>query len=387
MQRIIKYSAVIFATLTLLLVFWQFKLVLFLFVMSLFAAATIRPFVDAIVARGIPRGTAQILLLIFGLVALVLIILLAGEFLLQELNLAANRVTVEYEALYQNWESGANWQQSLASALPEPFTFEVAQETDLDQMIPVMLNITRGLTSALGGAVLLLVFSVYWSIDQYRFERLWLSLLPVKYRAFARDSWRKMESAVGSYIRNQSAQSLMAFLILIICGLLTGFNYPLLLGFVGAVCAFIPLFGGLIAAVFTLVLGSIESTTVALSTAAVTLLVFIFLELIVEPRLWPRQRRNFLLTILVLLPLFEAFGFWGLLVAPPLAAAVEVIVSQTYQIYIDKTESDIELEDLLVRHEQLSNKISQTDNQKISPELQNLNQRLTKLLAESKQFS
>ncbi|HUM70935.1 MAG TPA: AI-2E family transporter, partial [Chloroflexota bacterium] len=236
------------------------------------------------------------------------------------------------------------------------------------------------------GLLLLLALSVYWSVDQHRFERLWLSLLPVKRRAYARDSWREVETAVGGYLRSQAVQSLLAALFLAVGTAVIGFDFPLLLAVVGGLAAFVPLFGGLLTAVFALGLGSLESLSLGLGIAIYTLLVFMGLELLVEPRLWPRKRRSFLLTILVMLPLFETFGVWGLVVAPPMAAAVEAVVGQAYQAYIAQRDTAVQLEKLQLRHQQLAQKIAQPENDAAMLELHNLSQRLANLLVDSQQF-
>lgn len=376
MKRLMKYTAVILTTFTVLLVLWQFKLALLLFVLSLFMAATIRPFVDGLVARGLPKGAAQLLLYVVGIGGFLLVLLLAGEWWWQELNLALNQVVVEYESLHRHWQMGAGWQQTAVNLLP-PFTFT---ETELQQVTPAVISITSSVTGAVAGLLALLALSVYWSVDQHRFERLWLSLLPVKRRAYARDSWREVETAVAGYLRSQTVQSVLAALFLAGGTAVAGFEFPLLLGFVGGLTAFVPLFGGLLTAVFALGLGSLESIGLGVGLAVYTLLVFIGLELVVEPRLWPRKRRSFLLTILVILPLFEAFGLWGLIVAPPLAAALEVVVAQLYQASITRGETAVPIEKLQTRYQQLAQKIAASEDEAAMPELQNLSQRLAQLL-------
>jgi len=47
-----------------------------------------------------------------------------------------------------------------------------------------------------------------------RFERLWLSLLPVNYRSRSREIWRAIEEGVGAYTRRQVVESLLAGVIL-----------------------------------------------------------------------------------------------------------------------------------------------------------------------------
>lgn len=385
MKRIMKYTAVILATLTVLAILWQFRMILLLFVLSLFAAATIRPFIDWLTTRGLPKAAAQLLLYGIGIIGLLLVFLLAGDQLIQELNRATNRAMIEYEVMHRRWQNGTDWQQAVVNALPAASTPEAVEDAELEQMLPAVMTITRSITTALGGIVLLLALSIYWSVDQHRFERLWLSLLPVQWRAYARDSWREIETAVGSYLRSQTVQSILAALFVIIGALVAGIEFPLLLTFIAGLAAFIPLFGGLGAALFAFVVGSLESYWLGVGTAVYTLIVFGGLDLFVEPRLWPRKH-SFLLTILLIIPLVEALGLLGLMAAPPLAAAIEVLIRQTYQAYVGQQATAVQLHELEARYQQLRQKLAQSNEGAVTPELQNLTQRLADLLANSKEI-
>ncbi len=285
MRKLMLYTAVVLATLATLVILWQFNLVLLLFVLSLFTAATIRPAVNWMTARGMARPMAQILLYVIGFGGLGLLLLLVGDRLLQEINGAINHLTIDYEVVHETWQQGAAWQQSAVGILPPPFTLATAQDAALGDMLPVVMTMTQGLASAVGGLFLLLALSIYWSVDQHRFERLWLSVLPAKWRAYARDSWRETEQAVGNYLRTQIVQSLLAALLLGVGSAVIGIDYPILLAIFGAMAAFIPFFGGVLAAIVAFLLGSLGEQSLGRLAAGYTLLVFVGLELLVEPRL------------------------------------------------------------------------------------------------------
>jgi len=236
--------------------------------------------------------------------------------------------------------------------------------------------------------LLLLVLSVYWSADQYRFERLWLSLLPPRRRATARDSWRDIEHAVGSYLRSQGVQSILAVTFLGIGAALANLDFALLLALAGGLMAFVPLFGGLLTSAVALTLGSLQSVPLGIGAGIYTFVLFLVLEFFVEPRLWPKaqERRSFLLTILLVIPLLEAVGFWGLLVAPPLAAALEVIIGQVYRSYVRQSGTDVHLNDLEDRFQAMLIKVNEADYEELTPELKSLSQRLAHLLATSREL-
>ena len=70
-------------------------------------------------------------------------------------------------------------------------------------MLPAILGFTQGMGGVVSGAIVILFLSLYWSINQVLFERLWLSLLPSGQRKQPRDIWRTIESDVGAYVRSQ----------------------------------------------------------------------------------------------------------------------------------------------------------------------------------------
>lgn len=386
MKRLMLYTAIVLATLLVLYILWQFRLVLLLFVLSLFVAAAIRPLVVRLTTWGMPKVGAQIVLYVVGVGAVLLILLLVGDRLLMELNILANRAVIEYESISRRWAEGATWQQTAVSYLSS-LPFATAEEAELEEMLPTFVFVTQGVATALGGLLLLLALSVYWSADQYRFERLWLSLLSPKRRAYARNGWREIERTVGSYLRSQAVQSVLAAFFLGFGAWAAHMDFPILLALLGALATLVPLFGGLVIALLAFGLGSLEGLSLGLGAATYTLVLFLALEFFVEPRLWPRKRRSFLFTILLIIPLLEAFGLWGLLVAPPLAAALEVLIGQAYQFYLQREGTAVQLDDIETRYQQMLIKANQTEEYRdLTPELQNLTKRFAALLANSRKI-
>ena len=382
MKRLMWYTAVVLTTLLVLTILWQFRLILLLFVLSLFVAATIRPLVIRLAKWGVRQTAAQILIYLAGTVGLVLVVFLLGDALLLELNILANRLVIEFDQLRLLWEKGAAWQQTAVSYLNQ-LPLATTSEAELSEMIPTVVIVTQGVATALGSVLLLLALSIYWSADRFRFERLWLSQLPPVWRAFARDSWREIEVRVGGYLRSQAIKSLLAAFFLGSGAFAAGLQFPLLFGLLGALASLVPLFGSLIMAALAFGLGALQSINLGLGAAIYVFIILLGLEFFVEPMLWPRKRRSFLLTMILLLPLLEAFGAWGLLIAPPLAAAAEVIVTQTYQIYMERQATAVKIEDLENRFQIILHRANEAEYGRLTPELQNLTKRFADLLAAS----
>ena len=156
-------------------------------------------------------------------------------------------------------------------------------------------------------------------------RRLWLSLLPSEQRKQARGVWRTIEPDLGAYIRSEIVQSLLAFVLLGLGYWLLGSRYPTLMALIGALAWLIPVVGAPLAVILPLLMGLLTSVQLSLFTILYTLVVLIALQVWVEPRLFKRNWDNPILTLVIMLAMADAFGWIGILVAPPLSAVCQIL--------------------------------------------------------------
>jgi len=97
---------------------------------------------------------------------------------------------------------------------------------------------------------------------------------------------------------------------------------------IGAIGWLIPWAGVLLAVIPAVLVGLSTSPVLGLLAAALTIGVLSFLEFVVEPRLFNRRRFSSLLAVIVLLVLADEYGLIGILVAPPVAAAIQIFAGQ-----------------------------------------------------------
>jgi putative permease len=325
MKRLAWFTLVMLATFTLVLLFWEFRVAVMLFVLSLVVAATVRPLVDRFAARGLPRGLA--LLLTYAICvggALALVLILSGP-LLTNLQQLTKNVADSYEQMKTQWPTGSPFQQALARQLPSTTDLYRLFTGSLPQTV---LGITLGAFDLLGQLLIVLVLSVYWSADQEHFKRLWLSLLPYESRARARLIWQTLESGLGAYLRSQVIQTVLAIILLGLGYQVLGLQYPVALALIGAIGWLIPWVGILLAVIPAVWVGLSSSLALGLLAGAFTIGVLCFLEFVVEPRLFNRRRFSSLLVVIVVLVLVDEYGLIGILLAPPLAAAIQILAGQ-----------------------------------------------------------
>ena len=149
-----------------------------------------------------------------------------------------------------------------------------------------------------GQLVVVIALSAYWSASHEVLERLWLSLVPARSRPRARDVWRAVERSVGTHMRSELTQSVLAVLILAVTFRLSRMPLPML-----------PALAAAAAAIFAV-------------------LVIFALDRMVARRLLIARRPSPTLTVLLVVALVESNGLPGLLLASTVAMAMQVCVER-----------------------------------------------------------
>jgi putative permease len=337
-KQIVWLGTAVMTTLLALLLLWQFRLVIVYVLLSLVLAAALRPLFKR--PAGQPLA-ARLALLIFYLVALGgfgFLLFAAGGAAVRDIQELA-RLATPPEAIQDlarplaqdawrlpTWLQGGLLQEMLDTRLPPPSQlFAVLAGDQGELVLSTALGFTQGLFSFISGVLIILFLSVYWSLDQSHFERLWLSLLPPKQRNRMRTIWQTVENDLGLYVRSQVAQTLLAALLLGLGYWLLGSPYPALLAIIGALALLIPLVGPLLAIVPPLLLGLLTGVSLSLVTAVYTLIVVVVVQWWIKSHLTRRDEVNPMLTIVILIALADAYGLLGVIIAPPLSAAVQVL--------------------------------------------------------------
>ncbi|HSM56785.1 MAG TPA: AI-2E family transporter [Candidatus Sulfomarinibacteraceae bacterium] len=382
MKRLATYAVVILATLATLVLLWYFRTVVILFILSLFTGAAARPLIRRLEERGLSTGVAIILTYAFGLSIVALWAYIISQSIFREIQALLNAIANGYDILYTVWSDGTMFQQALAGRLPPPNRlYEAIAAEEGTVLAQALFTTLRSIATVLGSIGIVLVLSIYWSIDRARFERLWLSLLPAGQRHRARDIWRSVEEGVAAFIRSEVIQVFMAVLLLAIGYLLMDIDYPTLLALIGAVAWLIPIVGFVFAVIPAVVVGLSTSLTMAIVAGVFTLAVFLLLELFVEPRLFDRrQTYSSLAVVLLMIPLFDAYGFVGLLAASPLAVGIEILLIKMLgprRMEVQAVYPSARIEELEERLEELQ---AAAPERQLSPELLNLLERLDTLL-------
>jgi predicted PurR-regulated permease PerM len=245
---------------------WQLQQVLRWLLIALFLAVALRPPVDWLQRRRVPRGVAILLVyLLLLLVVLALAALVLPPLVTQAQALVdfAVRSIREPQGLAQTLESVAqryglgpylDTLRSQAGALPSR-VFGLGS-----QLVGVTLGVVGGVASTV--SILLLTF--FLLLDGRRFAEGALKLLPSGGRPRARRLLDQSALAVRGYITgNLTIAAIAGFLTFAVLQLL-GMPYSVALALLVGLFALIPLVGATIASVVVITVGFFVSTTTGL---------------------------------------------------------------------------------------------------------------------------
>lgn len=387
MKRLAFISLVALVTLCALYLVYVFRVVVVLFLLSLFTASAVRPVIRRLTERGFRPTASIILTYVVGVLILVGWLYAAGHFAIGELAALSDEAVSEYQVLQQSWQSGTMFQESIASRLPPPQAILDALTAEEGTILAqALLSIVGSIASLLAAIVIIVVLSIYWNVDRIRFEGLWLSLLPAAHRGRIRRAWDRVEDGVGDYLRSQGAQAFLAIILLAGGYYVMGIDYPLLLAILGAIAWLIPVVGFIFAAIAALLVGLVNSAGIGALAALYTVVIFIALQDLIERRLLHYERDfSYLLVTLLALPLAETYGFLGLLAAPLLAVSIESLLSFIFDSRRGEDSADDPHARLLQLDNQLRNlqERATASDEPLPPEISSLMKRLDELMTRS----
>jgi len=327
-KQLVVVGTAVMTTLLALVMVWQFRVMVAYILISLALAATVRPLIVDWIKRGVIPRLILIPLYLMGIGAFSFLIFLVGKLVVGDLQEAAQTLSAQSTWILPQWMAGSSLQSKLIEWLPTPNKLFEAMIGEQGQFVlPAILNFTEGLGGVVSGILLILLLSIYWSINQIHFERLWLSLLPSEQRKHARSIWRTIETNLGAYIRSEIIQSLLAAILLGLGYWLLGSQYPMLLALIGGLAWLIPVVGAPIAVILPLLIGLLTSVQLGVVVTLYTLFILLALQVWIEPRLFTRTWDNPVLTLIILLALADAFGLVGILIAPPVSAVCQILWS------------------------------------------------------------
>ena len=401
-RLIATFTTVVLGTIAVLLITWRFIDILALLLVSLAVAAMVRTPVKWLTALRVPLSLATIIIYLIGVAIIVAIGWFVVPHVVAEVQRLAQDISHQYDAFYQSLTSGQSMTRLLARRLPAPGALNAIATSGASAMQSSMLVAIGNIVDIVAQSLLVIVISIYWSADSIRFERLWLSLLPPEHRTRARAAWRQIDTGLGAYMRSEAAQCLLTGAILTPIFFLLGLPYPVTTALFVSLAWLLPLVGGVLAVLPVALMAFFVPLPTVLIAVLITVVVLWFMEFVLERRLYVRERYGSVLVLLLTIIIVEALGVVGLIIAPPLATAVQIAINEwlrrdvelpirpvvtpttaaaTQQVALTTSATQTHIAQIRQRLEEAQQRLVETGTQ--SPRTQSLIGRLTELVNEA----
>lgn len=173
-------------------------------------------------------------------------------------------------------------------------------------------------------APILVFFMLIYKHEVINSLKVWL---PWRQREHLLDVGREVNASIGGYLRGQVIVSLIVAVFSTFALYLLDIDYPLLNGLFAGMASILPFIGVILATVPPLFFAYIkfQSGMVLLKVLGAFSLIYFLEGYLVKPLVFKESMNlNPLLTIIVVMAFGELMGFWGILLAIPIAAAMKI---------------------------------------------------------------
>lgn len=320
--RALIAAAVVVAVLLAAIALWQARTVVLLLFLSYTLAAAIRPSVDALSRRRVPRWFAITLhvALMAGVIGF-LLWLFVPTALRQTENALADLPAQSVQSVDEPWFDSLR--RSALTSLERELRDVPSPEAAFSAALQTL--------AVLAGIAFTLACAVYWLTERDRFVTAILRVLPQGKRQTVHDGWLLIDLKLGAVIRTKLLLVAMTGTILSVAFWLIGLPYFLLVGMFAGIVEVVPVIGPLIAGLAAVGVGLTVSWQTALAAAAVVYGLRVVQDYVINPRLFGRAVDLPALAVLL------AVSAVALLLGPfwvPLAIPITAVLSTLADILV-----------------------------------------------------
>lgn len=312
-----------------------FDLLLILLVAIVFAEG-MRPIVNRLSERRLPRPLAIVVVYIGFIAVLALLVTLLVQPIIDEATTLAHNLP-SYQASIES--TVASWQHTLNLGGSGSPNIGSTLAGGLDTAKNVLLTIGGYIVGVLVNLVLILVIGFLWLVTSERLKRFVVDLLPPRHQALASDVFHEMGQRMGGFLRATAINMVVVGVLTGVACTALGLPSSVLLGIFAGLSAAIPLVGPFLGIVPPLLLGLTVGPGHAVLVVVVLLIVQLLDANFVVPQVMNRVVSLPALAVVVSLLIGGALeGLIGALLAVPVASALQVVLLRVIVPYIHTTQ-------------------------------------------------
>ncbi|MFN2629847.1 MAG: AI-2E family transporter [Gaiellaceae bacterium] len=305
------------------LALWQLRIVLALLLVAFTIAAAMRPGVEWLKGRGVPRAIG-VLLHYLGLAALVALFLwFVVPRAVTQVNTALSGIPTTSSGLSHAASHSTGIKHQILVGLQRRLKHLPAA----GKLVHPALTITLKAFEVLVGIFFVLAAAAYWVFEREAAMHLVTSTIPRPNRKIVRDTWILIDLKLGAYVRGQGLLVLLVGVVLSLVFWAVGEPYWILVGSFAGLVEIIPVIGPLAAGVLAVGVGFTSSWHVALFAGIAVLVVRQLEDFLIAPRvLGGAVGLSPLLVMVSVFAMGFLFGGVSVPLAIPLVAVIATLV-------------------------------------------------------------
>ncbi len=333
------FRRVMLATIILVCVglgFWllyRFYQVIFILFVAIILGTVIRPIIDWLNRRGLPKPAGVLLVYVLVLALFIGFLVLLFPLVFDQ-GAAIIKMVPDYYQDLRSWvgDSPNHLIASLNPLLPAVIPgFEMVVQTSPEELASAEQALVYVATASklVFYAVVILLLAFYWTLDGPRTIQSLILMLPKTHRENIAALIKAMESKIGYFIAGQGALCLVIGVLALISYLIIGLPNALVLALVAGALEAVPMVGP--------TLGAIPAGMIALSISPSKLIWVIVATVIIQllennllvPRIMSKAVGvNPFVSLLAIFAFSSLFGIAGALMAIPIAAIIQLLLDQ-----------------------------------------------------------
>lgn len=311
-------------TLFILLGFWlafNLRALLLVILTAVIFASAIEPVTRWFVRRGLPRVLAVVFIYLLVVVSTVSFFYFLFPPLINEATDFFKTLPTYLEALKLTPTDSVIIDSNSVSITDQLLQMQDILKTSSTGVLNAASMIFGGLVSF----VLIVVLSFYFAVEERGLDDFIKLVTPPRHHAYILDLWKRAQVKIGRWLQGQILLSFIVGFFVYIGLLLLGVPYALLLALVAFILELIPVFGSILAAIPAVMLAFIDSGT---AMALFVIILYVVVNQVQGNVIYPMVVQKILgvpplVVILAIIAGAQLAGFLGILIAVPVAAAVQ----------------------------------------------------------------
>src|SRR4051794_29887832 len=320
-KRAFVAAVVVVAVVVTALALWKLKLLISLLFLGIVISAAMRPGVEWLAARRVPRGAGIALHYVALLAFVALLLWLAVPRALNQVQTALGVEGIP--------TSAGDLEHAKHNSTGVKHEVLVWLQTKLQDLPSAGQAFSLGAIAmeAVVGIFFTFAVAAYWIFERERAIDLVASLVPRAKRKTLRDTWHLIDLKLGAYVRGQGVLIVVVGIVLSLAFWAIGVPYWILIGAFAGLVEIVPVVGPLAAGAIAVGAGLTVSPQTAAIAGAVVLAVRLLEDYVVIPRvLGHAVALSPLVVLFAVTSVTIVLGGLSILLAVPLAAVLATLV-------------------------------------------------------------